>query len=156
MLLKTNCIIHYFLDDESLYQQALSAVNNKKIDYLKQKKVVDQAKNDSLFTYQYELGKLLVIKNEYKFLKEALETQEELAKSTYQKVVDILDGILVELKDIKNQLPSSIKEVNYDNVFDSVEKVNESIITLFTDKYSSYIGKMRDNAKKTKELLKNE
>ena len=23
----------YFLDDESLYQQALSAVNNKKIDY---------------------------------------------------------------------------------------------------------------------------
>ena len=151
-----DAFIQYFLDDESLYQQALSAVNNKKIDYLKQKKVVDQAKNDSLFTYQYELGKLLVIKNEYKFLKEALETQEELAKSTYQKVVDILDGILVELKDIKNQLPSSIKEVNYDNVFDSVEKVNESIITLFTDKYSSYIGKMRDNAKKTKELLKNE
>lgn len=146
----------YFLDEDSLYQQALSAVENKKIDYLKQKKVVELAKNDSLFTYQYELGKLIVIKNEYEILKEALEREEELAKSTYQKVVDILDSILVELADIKNELPSSIKEVNYDNVFDSVEKANESIITLFGNKYSSYIEKIQNNAKQTKELLKSE
>lgn len=146
----------YFLDEDSLYQQALNAAENKKIDYLKQKKVVELAKNDSLFTYQYELGKLIVIKNEYEILKEALEREEELAKSTYQKVVDILDSILVELADIKNELPSSIKEVNYDNVFDSVEKANESIITLFGNKYSSYIEKIQNNAKQTKELLKSE
>lgn len=149
-----NSFFENYVSEDSSYQQALKELEEKKIEYLKQKKVVEKAKNGSLITYQYELGKLVTIKSDYLLSKTSLEIQEDIANEAYQNMLDLLNDIIIRLSEVKNDLPDSIKEVTYNNVFSSFEGLDESINSSFNSKYSSYIENIKNNVLQNKNILK--
>ena len=152
-----NTYFEYFIDDESLYQQSLKAIEEKKVDYLNQKKIVEEAKNDSLLVYQIEKGKLLILESEYNVLKETLSANEQLATTTYNAVLSILDNIISELDELKQILPTSIRDITYSDLlsFEEYKNLDNTIYQEFINKYSSYIEIINNNTKKNKENLQN-
>lgn len=145
-----------FIDEDSDYQQALNELEIKKQEYLKQKRLTLQTRNnDSVLDYLVEKAKLDIMESNYKACLYAFNTIEEIANDIYTELKKTMDEIMVTLKEIKNELPSSINEIKISDIYSNSElqALYQNTIDDFQKQYHINIDKALNTLLNTKNYL---
>lgn len=147
-----------YVDNNSPYKMALKDLEEVKDEIALQEKKVEEAINNN----QDVIGEKIILdllKKKYETRLKALEYQEQIASEAYEYISNELEELLKELKDVKESLPESIKNIKLSDIIDTEEKekeCEESIKSTFITKYQNDIDNARKEKLKRKESLINE
>lgn len=147
-----------YVDNNSPYKMALKDLEEVKDEIALQEKKVEEAINNN----QDVIGEKIILdllKKKYETRLKALEYQEQIASEAYEYISNELEELLKELKDVKESLPESIKNIKLSDIIDTEEKekeCEESIKSTFITKYQNDIDNARKEKLERKESLINE
>ena len=147
-----------YVDNNSSYKMALKDLEEVKDEIALQEKKVEEAINNN----QDVIGEKIILdllKKKYETRLKALEYQEQIASEAYEYISNELEELLKELKDVKESLPESIKNIKLSDIIDTEEKekeCEESIKSTFITKYQNDIDNARKEKLERKESLINE
>lgn len=147
-----------YVDNNSPYKMALKDLEEAKDEIALQEKKVEEAINNN----QDVIGEKIILdllKKKYETRLKALEYQEQIASEAYEYISNELEELLKELKDVKESLPESIKNIKLSDIIDTEEKekeCEESIKSTFITKYQNDIDNARKEKLERKESLINE
>lgn len=146
-----------YVDNNSPYKMALKDLEEVKDEIALQEKKVEEAINNN----QDVIGEKIILdllKKKYETRLKALEYQEQIASEAYEYISNELEELLKELKDVKESLPESIKNIKLSDIIDTEEKekeCEESIKSTFITKYQNDIDNARKEKLERKESLIN-
>ncbi|MCM1260272.1 MAG: hypothetical protein NC182_04990 [Prevotella sp.] len=114
-----------FVSDASHYQNALDHLAMKKAELLKQRAYVASLPEDTdALTRMKETAQLTYLEAEYASLEVALTSAEQLANQTYQAICYTFEEILKQMEALESKLPTSIKDMTFQAIMDTEEKLN--------------------------------
>lgn len=115
----------YFVSDASSYQNALDHLATKKAELLKQRAYVANLPEDiDILTRMKETAQLSYLEAEYASLEVTLTSAEQLASQAYQAVCYTFEEILKQMEALEAKFPTSIKEMTFQVIMDTEEKIN--------------------------------
>lgn len=146
--------VKYFINEDSVYQQALLEYQNQKLEVLQLENEISQMENSIEKTLKQGVleGKKLVLDT----LLKALEGAKVTANSAVELISDTIDKVLENMDEFYNQLPTEIKTQVNDNLSNLENKINVAKDKIFEDfetNYKAQIESAYSNAKSYKENL---
>lgn len=115
----------YFVSDVSYYQSAFDHLATKKAELLKQRAYVASLPDDEdVLIRMKELAQLSYLEAEYASLEVTLTSAEQLANQAYQTVCYTFEEILKQMEALEAKFPTSIKEMTFQVIMDTEEKLN--------------------------------
>lgn len=145
-----------FIVEDSDYQQALNDLEIKKQEYLKQKRITLQSRNnDSVLDYLVEKAKLDIMESNYNACLYAFNKIEEIANEIYTGLKNTMNERLFTLTEIKKELPGNINEIKISDIYSNSElkSFNQKTISDFKKDYQINIDKALNTLLSTKNYL---
>lgn len=140
----------YFISDASSYQSALDHLATKKAELLKQRAYVASLPEDiDVLTRVKETAQLSYLEAEYASLEVTLTSAEQLANQAYQTVCYTFEEILKQMEALEAKFPTSIKEMTFQVIMDTEEKLNTYKKQVFETFEKAHL----EDIKKTKQAL---
>lgn len=146
-----------FVSDASGYQIALDHLAEKKAELLKQRAYVASLPEDTdALTRMKETTQLAYLEAEYASLELALTSAEQLAHQAYQTVCATFEGILKQMEELEAKFPTSIKEMTFQKIVDTEEKLNaykKQVFETFEKAHLEDIEKAKQAVQARKQFL---